>query len=89
MSLREAGKQKRRRQILAAAEELIRESGGIGFSMRELAKRAGSTPFLVLLSAYKVLLARITGQEDVLVGTAMANRTRPEVEAAPPASDGP
>lgn len=48
MSLREAGKEKRRRQILAAAEELIRENGGVGFSMRDLAKKAGVafvTPF--------------------------------------------
>ena len=48
MSLREAGKQKRRDAILGAAEALIRRNGGIGFSMRDLAKEAGVafvTPF--------------------------------------------
>ena len=48
MSLRELGKQERRGKILAAAETLVRENGGVGFSMRELAKRAGVafvTPF--------------------------------------------
>lgn len=45
-----------------------------------LANREGSTFFLVMLAAYQAFLYRITGQEDVLVGTAMANRTRPEVQ---------
>lgn len=48
VSQHEVGKQKRREQILATAEDLVRENGGSGFSMRELAKRAGVafvTPF--------------------------------------------
>ena len=48
MSLREAGKRRRREQILAAAEELIRNHGSVSFSMRGLAEKAGVafvTPF--------------------------------------------
>lgn len=40
----------------------------------------GVTTFVVLLSAYKVLLARWTEQQDFVVGTATAGRTRPELE---------
>lgn len=37
--------------------------------VRQLAKGAGTTPFVVLLAAYKLLLARYSGQTDILVGT--------------------
>ncbi|GAA2109275.1 hypothetical protein GCM10009802_05570 [Streptomyces synnematoformans] len=43
------------------------------------ARAAGSTPFMVLLAAFKVLLARSTGQQDVVVSTGVATRT-PETE---------
>ena len=49
-------------------------------ALRELAGRAGATPFMVLLAAFQELLRRWSGQEDVLVGTPIANRTRAEVE---------
>ncbi|HEX3128096.1 MAG TPA: non-ribosomal peptide synthase/polyketide synthase [Thermoanaerobaculia bacterium] len=48
--------------------------------LRELAGREGATPFMVLLAAFQELLRRWSGQEDVLVGTPIANRTRAEVE---------
>jgi hypothetical protein len=45
-----------------------------------LAREAGVTPFMVLLAAFQLLLSRWSGQDDVVVGTPIANRTRPEVE---------
>ncbi|HSF41084.1 MAG TPA: amino acid adenylation domain-containing protein, partial [Thermoanaerobaculia bacterium] len=36
--------------------------------------------FMALLAAFDVLLCRFTGQEDVVVGSPIANRTRPELE---------
>lgn len=48
--------------------------------MRELSKREGVTLFMLLLAAFKVLLARYTGQPDVLVGVPVANRQQPELE---------
>ncbi len=45
-----------------------------------LCKQSGSTPFMLLLAAFKVLLHRYTAQEDILVGTPIANRQQPEVE---------
>jgi amino acid adenylation domain-containing protein len=42
-----------------------------------LAKDQNVTPYVVLLTAFQVLLSRYTGQPDVLVGTPVADRTDP------------
>jgi amino acid adenylation domain-containing protein len=39
------------------------------------------TPFTVLLSAFVALLHRYTGQDDIGVGTSVADRGRPELDA--------
>ncbi|HEX3528531.1 MAG TPA: amino acid adenylation domain-containing protein [Thermoanaerobaculia bacterium] len=44
------------------------------------ARRQGSTPFMLLLAALQVLLARWSGQSDLSVGFPVANRRRPETE---------
>ena len=41
-------------------------------------RAAGVTPFMFLLASYVAVLARHTGQDDIVVGTAAANRDRPE-----------
>jgi len=48
--------------------------------LRELSRREGVTLFTTLLAAFKTLLLRYTGQEDVIVGTPVAGRVRPEIE---------
>jgi amino acid adenylation domain-containing protein len=48
--------------------------------LRELASGAGATLFMVLLAAFKVLVARHTGREDVVIGTPIAGRRRTELE---------
>ncbi len=48
--------------------------------LRALARERGATPFMVLLAAFHVLLARYTGEDDLVVGTPVAGRTRPELE---------
>src|ERR1051325_8846022 len=48
--------------------------------LRQVSRREGVTMFMLLLSGYKVLLMRQSGQEDVVVGTPIANRRRKEVE---------
>jgi amino acid adenylation domain-containing protein len=45
-----------------------------------LGQREGATLFMVLLAAFAALLYRYSGQEDIPVGTAIANRNRDETE---------
>jgi amino acid adenylation domain-containing protein len=45
-----------------------------------LANRHGVTPFMVLFTGWSMLLSRLSGQRDVVVGTPVANRLRHEVE---------
>ncbi|AKT41192.1 non-ribosomal peptide synthetase [Chondromyces crocatus] len=45
-----------------------------------LGQREGATLFMTLLAAFDVLLARYSGQKDIVVGSPIANRTRPEME---------
>ncbi|WP_029006248.1 non-ribosomal peptide synthetase, partial [Azorhizobium doebereinerae] len=48
--------------------------------LRALGQQRGATLFMTLLAAFKVLLLRYCGQDDIVVGTPIANRTRVEVE---------
>ena len=49
-------------------------------SLARLAQAQGASLFMVLLAGFKLLLHRQSGQDDVLVGTPIAGRLRPEVE---------
>ncbi|HWS86559.1 MAG TPA: amino acid adenylation domain-containing protein [Pyrinomonadaceae bacterium] len=49
-------------------------------ALKELNRREGATLFMTLLAAYNVLLARYSGQQDISVGSATANRQRAEIE---------
>ncbi len=48
--------------------------------LRELSTREGATLFMTLLAAFKVLLHRYTGQDDVLVGSPTSGRELMEVQ---------
>ena len=48
--------------------------------LRALSQREGVTLFMLLLACFQALLARLTGQADVCVGTPVAGRGRDEVE---------
>jgi amino acid adenylation domain-containing protein len=45
-----------------------------------LSQTAGTTPFMTLLAAFAVLLARYSGQDDLVIGAPIANRHRQETE---------
>jgi amino acid adenylation domain-containing protein/non-ribosomal peptide synthase protein (TIGR01720 family) len=49
-------------------------------ALAALARTHGATSFMVLLAGFQALLARFSGQEDLVVGTPVANRNRPETE---------
>jgi amino acid adenylation domain-containing protein/non-ribosomal peptide synthase protein (TIGR01720 family) len=59
----------------AAPVELTPE---VTSALKALAKEEQATPFAVLLAGYQVLLGRLSGQCDVLVGSPTAGRDRPE-----------
>ena len=44
------------------------------------ARAEGATPFMALLATFQALLARWSGQEDVVVGTPVAGRSHPLIE---------
>jgi amino acid adenylation domain-containing protein/non-ribosomal peptide synthase protein (TIGR01720 family) len=48
--------------------------------LRKLASDTGTTLFMVMLSAYKVLLNKYTGQDDMVVGTPVSGRSHPDIE---------
>ncbi|WP_281404514.1 non-ribosomal peptide synthetase [Pyxidicoccus fallax] len=47
---------------------------------RVLCRREGVTPFMGLLAAFQLLLSRVSGQEDVCVGSPIAGRQQPGLE---------
>jgi amino acid adenylation domain-containing protein len=48
--------------------------------LRALAQRHEMTLFMVLYAAWALLLARLSGQDDIVIGTPVANRQREELE---------
>jgi amino acid adenylation domain-containing protein len=50
--------------------------------LQRLGERWGATLFGLMLSTFKALLHRYTGDDDLVVGTGLANRTRAEFEGA-------
>lgn len=47
-------------------------------AVRTLAKDLGTTPYTVLLAAFQALAHRLTGQDDLVVGTTVTTRDRAE-----------
>ena len=53
---------------------------GFAADLASFARRHEATPFMVLLAAFQALLSRLTGQEELTVGSPIANRNREEIE---------
>ncbi|WP_442949188.1 amino acid adenylation domain-containing protein [Nostoc sp.] len=49
-------------------------------ALKKLSQQQGTTLFMTLLAAFQTLLWRYTGQEDIVVGSPIANRNRAEIE---------
>jgi amino acid adenylation domain-containing protein len=62
------------------ARQRIKFPARLSSALNTLSRRAGVTLFMTLLAAFQVLLYRYTGQEDIVVGTPIANRDRSEIE---------
>ncbi len=61
------------KRYLALSEKLTE-------NLKTLAKQEGVTLFMTLLAAFKTLLYRYSGQNDIIVGTVASVRSRPEFE---------
>ena len=68
------------RQTYTGARVSLRLPADLTESLGALARRKRATPFIVLLAAFKALLARFTGETDVVVGAPVAGRDHVELE---------
>lgn len=65
----------------AGAREEIVLPADLMEKLMGLSRREKVTPFMAILAAFQTLLARYTGQQDVVVGSPIAGRSRAETEA--------
>ncbi|MFF5025539.1 amino acid adenylation domain-containing protein [Streptomyces collinus] len=64
----------------AGATATFTVPAGLARSLDELGRGESATPFMVFLAAFQLLLGRSCGQHDVVVGTPVAGRDRPETQ---------
>ncbi|MEM7534194.1 MAG: condensation domain-containing protein, partial [Chloroflexota bacterium] len=55
-------------------------SADLNAKLNQLAKTHDATLFMVMLAAFNILLARYSRQDDIVVGSSIANRNRAEIE---------
>ncbi|HEX2201844.1 MAG TPA: non-ribosomal peptide synthase/polyketide synthase [Longimicrobium sp.] len=67
-------------QTYRGAREHFELPGALLDRLEALARGEGATLYMVLLGAFQLLLSKYSGSEDVVVGSPIAGRTRPEVE---------
>jgi len=72
---RAAGGTECKRECIVLPKELLEE-------LKLLGRRAGVTPFTIMLTAFEVLLHRYSGQERFAIGVPILHRALPEVEAS-------
>jgi amino acid adenylation domain-containing protein len=67
-------------QGFAGARESVWLDADLTAALRALGHGEDATLYMVLLAAFQALLGRYSGQEDVVVGSPVANRTHEETE---------
>jgi amino acid adenylation domain-containing protein len=67
-------------QTYKGAETVFALSANLKRDLEELSRNQGVTLFMTLLAAFSVLLYRYSGQEDIAIGSPIANRNRSEIE---------
>ena len=76
-----AADQPRRQSSSAAGSHDFTLARELTDALRQLGRREGVTPFMTMLAAFKALLARYTGETDIVLGTPVANRNHLELES--------
>ncbi|MBW4685871.1 MAG: amino acid adenylation domain-containing protein [Komarekiella atlantica HA4396-MV6] len=64
----------------AGAKQYFTLSTALTDALKQLSQREDATLFMSLLAAFNILLYRYTDQEDILIGSPIANRNRAELE---------
>lgn len=67
-------------QTYVGRSQPIKLSERLSGDVKALCRETGVTVFMALLAVFKTLLYRLTGQEEIVVGTSVANRNREELE---------
>ncbi|MFM2060612.1 MAG: hypothetical protein RLZZ507_282 [Cyanobacteriota bacterium] len=63
------------------AKQYFQLSPELSQALKTLSQKQDCTLFMTLLAAFKVLLYRYTGLEDIIIGSPIANRNRAEIES--------
>ncbi len=69
-------------QTFRGARHRLTLSSALTQALKILSRRQGVTLFMTLLAAFQTLLQRYAGQDDVAVGSLIANRQRAEIEGS-------
>ncbi|MGJ4962730.1 amino acid adenylation domain-containing protein [Bradyrhizobium sp. HKCCYLRH3061] len=64
----------------AGAAVAVEIDDGLSADIRQLSVALGATPFVIVLAAWAIVLSRLAGQQDLVIGTPTANRMRSELE---------
>ncbi|NIF73801.1 amino acid adenylation domain-containing protein [Burkholderia sp. Ap-962] len=67
-------------QSFVGAHVPMRLDAELTQALRRLAQAHGATLFMTVMAAWAAVLARLSGQQDIVIGTPSANRNRQEVE---------
>ena len=66
------------RQTLRGASHSVELGARVAEQLKEIARAEATTPFVVLLASFQAFLFRLTGAEDVIVGTPFLGRSKSE-----------
>ena len=67
-------------QTFRGSLESFRVNSTVAEKLKTLSQQSGATLFMTLLSAFTILLSRYSNQDDIVVGSPIANRDRSEIE---------
>ncbi|MHC5597800.1 MAG: amino acid adenylation domain-containing protein [Nostoc sp.] len=67
-------------QSFKGRSEFLELNQDLTQKLKRLSQESGTTLFMTMLAVFTLLLSRYSGQEDIIVGSAIANRNRREIE---------
>ncbi|CFU22358.1 syringomycin synthetase [Burkholderia pseudomallei] len=67
------------KQSHAGASVEVKLGAALSERVKRLSQRHGVTPYMTLLSSWAAVLSRLSGQEEVVIGSPVAGRNRTEV----------